>query len=106
MELVAKKECTMFLLIGALLTAVCVSVSGIIGFIGLVVPHLVRMRFSAKHKYLIPISAGLGGIVLSLADNVSRLLFVVEIPVGVLTTLIGGPFFIYIYMSKKERGIL
>ncbi len=101
-----EKRIKLFLVLAALLTAVCVSVSGIIGFIGLVIPHLIRMSFFAKHKYLIPISALVGGIMLSLADNISRLMFAVEIPVGVLTTLIGGPFFIYIYLSKKGRDII
>jgi len=92
-----------FLIIGALLTAVCVSISGVIGFIGLIVPHFIRMGFTAKHRYLIPLSAVVGGVVLMLSDNISRLLFQVEIPVGVITTLIGGPFFIYIYMNKKGQ---
>lgn len=101
-----ERRMKMYLIIGALLTAVCVSVSGVIGFVGLVIPHVIRMGFSAKHKYLIPLSALLGGLILALADNFSRLLFAVEIPVGVLTTLIGGPFFIAIYMKKKGNEIL
>lgn len=98
-----EKSIRKFLVIGALLTAVCVSISGVIGFVGLIVPHFIRMGFTAKHRYLIPLSALVGGMVLMLSDNVSRLLFHVEIPVGVITTLIGGPFFIYIYMSKKGQ---
>jgi len=98
-----EKSVRKFLVIGALLTAVCVSISGVIGFVGLIVPHFIRMGFTAKHKYLIPLSAVVGGVVLMLSDNISRLLFQVEIPVGVITTLIGGPFFIYIYMNKKGQ---
>ncbi len=98
-----QKSLKFFLIIGALLTAVCVSVSGIIGFVGLVVPHLIRMGFSPKHKYLIPLSALYSGIILTVADNATRLLFQVEIPVGIITTLIGGPFFIYIYSKKKGQ---
>lgn len=98
-----EKSVRKFLVIGALLTAVCVSISGVIGFIGLIVPHFIRMGFTAKHRYLIPLSAVVGGVVLMLSDNISRLLFQVEIPVGVITTLIGGPFFIYIYMNKKGQ---
>ncbi len=93
-----------FLIVGALLTAVCVAISGIIGFIGLVVPHMIRMFFSAKHRYLLPLAAVYGGLMLMLADNISRLMFRVELPVGVITTLIGGPFFIYIY--SRTRGQL
>jgi len=98
-----EKSVRKFLVVGALLTAVCVSISGVIGFIGLIVPHFIRMGFTAKHRYLIPLSAVVGGVVLMLSDNISRLLFQVEIPVGVITTLIGGPFFIYIYMNKKGQ---
>ena len=97
----SNKRAKQYLVIAAILTAVCVSTSGIIGFVGLIVPHLIRMGFTAKHRYLLPLSAVLGGLVLVLADSISRLAFQVEIPVGVITTLIGGPFFIYIYMNKK-----
>lgn len=90
-----------YLILASLITAVCVSTSGVIGFVGLIVPHIIRMAFSAKHKYLIPLSGVIGGLVLMLSDNISRLMFQVEIPVGVITTLIGGPFFIVIYMKKK-----
>ncbi len=92
-----------FLIIAALLTAVCVAISGIIGFIGLVVPHMIRLFFSAKHRYLVPLAAVYGGLMLMLADNISRLMFRVELPVGVITTLIGGPFFIYIYGKTRGR---
>ena len=97
----ANKSAKVFLVVAAMLTAVCVSTSGVIGFIGLIVPHLIRIGFTAKHRYLLPLSAVVGGLVLMLSDNISRLMFQVEIPVGVITTLIGGPFFIYIYMNKK-----
>jgi len=97
----ANKSAKIYLVLAALMTAVCVSTSGVIGFIGLIVPHLIRIGFTAKHKYLLPLSAVFGGLVLMVSDNISRLLFHVEIPVGVITTLIGGPFFIYIYMNKK-----
>lgn len=95
------KRARIFLIMAALLTAVCVSTSGIIGFVGLIVPHLLRIGFSAKHRYLLPLSALMGALVLMIADNFARLMFEVEMPVGVVTTLIGGPFFIYIYMKRK-----
>lgn len=97
----SNKKAKIFLILAALLTAVCVSTSGIIGFIGLIVPHLIRIGFTAKHRYLMPLAAILGSLVLVVADNVARLLFQIEMPVGVVTTLIGGPFFIYIYMKRK-----
>lgn len=100
----ADKMVKLYLILAALLTAVCVSICGIIGFVGLVVPHLLRMGVATKHRYLIPLSAITGAIMLALADNLSRLLFTIEIPVGVITTLIGGPFFIYIFMKRKVKG--
>jgi iron complex transport system permease protein len=91
-----------FLIIGAIITAVCVSVSGIIGFIGLIIPHLLRFSVTSDNRALIPLSGLLGGVILVLADNISRILFTTEIPVGVLTTLLGGPFFIYIFIKKNK----
>lgn len=98
-----KKLRLLFLIIGALLTAVCVSVSGIIGFIGLVIPHILRVKLSSDNKKLIPLCFICGGLVLLIADNITRIFFRGEIPVGVLTTLIGGPFFIYVYTSKGGK---
>lgn len=91
-----------YLITASLMTAVCVSVSGIIGFIGLIVPHLLRFWLTSDNRALIPLSALLGGTLLLLADNVSRVLFDVELPVGVITTLFGGPFFIYIFIKKNK----
>ncbi|MCT4585117.1 MAG: iron ABC transporter permease [Peptostreptococcaceae bacterium] len=89
-----------FLIIGSIITAACVSVSGIIGFIGLVVPHMIRFSVTSNNKYVVPLSAIMGGILLLCADTFTRVLFASEIPVGVITTLLGGPFFIYIFMRK------
>ncbi len=97
-----KRTRNVFLICASLITAVCVSVSGIIGFIGLVVPHIVRFSLTSDNRYLIPISSLLGSILLLIADNISRSLFNIEIPVGVITTLFGGPFFIYIFTSKNK----
>lgn len=92
------------LITASLLTASCVSVSGIIGFVGLVIPHLIRFGLTADNRYLLPISALLGGLILMVADNITRILFVSEIPVGVLTTLIGGPYFLYLFTRRKKKG--
>lgn len=94
----------LYLILGSCLTAACVSASGVIGFVGLVVPHLLRMWLTADNRVLIPLSALLGGLLLMLADNATRLLSGGEIPVGVLTTLLGGPFFLFVF-SKKPRGV-
>ncbi len=91
-----------YLITASLMTAVCVSVSGIIGFIGLIVPHLLRFWLTSDNRALIPLSALLGGMLLLSADNVSRVMFDVEIPVGVITTLFGGPFFIFIFIKRNK----
>ena len=88
--------------ISALLTGVVVSVSGMIGFIGMVVPHAVRLAIGADHRLLLPASALVGGTFLMAADTVARtLLAPTEIPVGVVTALAGGPVFIYLLMYRK-----
>lgn len=95
------KTSKFYLIIASLITAICVSVSGIIGFVGLVIPHLIRITVTTKNQYLLPLSAIAGSIMLVSADFVSRVLLPYELPVGILTTLLGGPFFIYIYSSRK-----
>lgn len=92
------------LISGSLITAICVSVSGIIGFIGLIVPHMLRILLGSDNKFLLPLSFLLGGELLLLADTGARAFMNVEVPVGVLTTLLGGPFFIYIFV-KKNRSL-
>lgn len=91
-----------FLAVATLLTAVCVSISGIIGFIGLIVPHILRMAFGSDNKILLPLSAFCGALLLSIADLVGRTILEVEVPVGVLTTLLGGPFFFYIFRKRAR----
>ncbi len=90
------------LVCGSLITAVCVSVSGIIGFVGLIVPHLLRFMVGSDNRVLLPLSALFGGGLLLLADTGARVLLNVEVPVGVVTTLLGGPFFIYIFINRKK----
>ncbi len=93
------------LLVGAsLLTAAAVSVSGVIGFVGLVIPHLVRMVMGASHQRLMVLSAFIGGLALVWSDVVARILLPggEELPVGVVTALVGGPFFCL--LLKRGRG--
>lgn len=100
-----QKTMRLYLVIGSCMTAVCVSVGGIIGFVGLIVPHMIRFGLTSRNAILIPLSTLAGALLLLMADNVSRILFNVEVPVGVLTTLLGGPFFIWLFMkSGKGRG--
>ncbi|MGB9553648.1 MAG: FecCD family ABC transporter permease, partial [bacterium] len=90
-----------FTLIVGLLTGAAVSVSGLIGFVGLVVPHIARMIVGAKHSRLLPFAFLSGGVLLLGADNLARSLIPgSEIPVAVITALMGVPFFLY--LLRKE----
>ena len=91
-------------LLSALITGAVVSVSGMIGFIGMVVPHAIRLIVGADHRLLMPASAVVGGTFLMVADTLARtLLSPSEVPVGILTALAGGPFFIYLLVWRKDR---
>ncbi|MFP4552022.1 MAG: FecCD family ABC transporter permease, partial [Spirochaetales bacterium] len=82
-----------------------VSVSGIIGFIGLVAPHLVRLSIGPDYQTLLPGSAILGAILLLLADLVARTIVApAELPIGIVTALVGGPFFIWLLIRFRARG--
>ena len=88
----------------ALVTGAVVSVSGMIGFIGMVVPHAVRLAIGADHRLLLPASALVGGIFLMGADTIARTLIApTEVPVGIITALAGGPFFVYLLLWRKDR---
>lgn len=88
------------LIISSIITAAAVSMSGIIGFVGLIVPHIMRIMVGPDHRILLPTSALAGGILLVLADTMARTLG--EIPVGIITALFGAPFFIYLLRSRKR----
>ncbi|GGB21401.1 FecCD family ABC transporter permease [Agarivorans gilvus] len=88
----------------ALGVGIAVSVSGLIGFVGLVVPHLIRMSLGPNHQRLIPYSALLGAALLLLADLVSRIIISpAELPVGIVTALVGAPFFIFLLLQQRQR---
>ena len=90
--------------LAALVTGAVVSVSGMIGFIGMVIPHAVRLVIGADHRLLLPASALVGGMFLMGADTLARtLLSPAEIPVGIITALAGGPFFVYLLLWRKDR---
>ena len=92
-----------FLLISTFITAGAVSVSGVIGFVGLVVPHVLRILTGPDHRSLIPLSMVSGGIFLLLSDTLARtLLSPTEIPVGIITSIFGAPFFIYLLFRKRN----
>jgi iron complex transport system permease protein len=102
------RKVTMVLLVTAsLVGAICVSVSGIIGFVGLLVPHMMRLLTGPDNRRLVPISLLAGAILLLAADTITRAVLPSEIPIGVLTALIGGPFFCYLFRrQQKGRKIL
>lgn len=88
--------------LASLVTAASVSVCGLIGFVGLIVPHSVRLLFGPDHRLLLPCSALLGASFLIASDTIARtLLGPVELPVGVVTAAFGGPFFIYLLRTRK-----
>ena len=99
------RKVTLLLLVTAsMVAAVCVSVSGIIGFVGLLIPHMMRSVIGPDNRRLIPLSFLAGAILLLCADTVTRAVLPVEIPIGVLTALIGGPFFCYIFRKRQAGG--
>jgi iron complex transport system permease protein len=98
------RKVTITLLVTAsLVAAICVSVSGIIGFVGLLVPHMMRLITGPDNRRLVPVSLLAGAVLLCVADTITRAVLPSEIPIGVLTALIGGPFFCYLF-RKQHRA--
>ncbi|WP_324735357.1 iron ABC transporter permease [Thermococcus sp. SY098] len=91
-----------FIIIISLITAVSVAFCGIIGWVGLMVPHIVRMAFGPDHKTLIPLTITVGASFMVLADTLARSVTTYEIPIGILTTILGIPFFAY--LLRKTGG--
>lgn len=85
-----------------LLTAASVSVSGMIGWVGLVIPHVARMLIGCDYRRLLPASMLMGASFLLVVDNVSRLAYTAEIPIGILTAFLGAPFFLYLIMTRRR----
>ncbi len=91
------------LVISALITSVCMAFTGIIGFIGLMAPHIVRMLVGSDHRYLIPISALLGALILVICDAIARYIVAPsDLPVGIIMYVLGGVFFMF--LIKRMRG--
>lgn len=89
------------IILATLAGSLSVVMAGIIGWIGLIIPHIIRMAFGPSHRLLMPLSAIVGGAFLLLADTISRLSFSVEIPIGILTSLIGIPIFIIVLKNAR-----
>ena len=94
---------TIVILCATLMTASAVSVSGVIGWVGLVLPHLARRLVGNDYRKLLPTSMVMGALFLLAVDDISRNALATEIPIGILTSLIGAPFFIYLMTKDGER---
>ncbi len=86
------------------MTACSVAVSGIVGFVGLIVPHVARLAVGPSHRRLLPACLGGGMFLLLAADTASRTLGAHEVPVGVLTAMLGGPYFCFLFMRSRSRA--
>ena len=96
-----RRERAILLGLASLITAAAVSVSGLIGFVGLVVPHVVRILVGPNARLVLPLSAIGGALLMVVADLIARLLG--EIPVGVITAVLGAPFFLLL-LRAAQRG--
>ncbi|MFA5785308.1 MAG: iron chelate uptake ABC transporter family permease subunit, partial [Phycisphaerae bacterium] len=91
--------------LAAFITAIAVSLSGLIGFVGLIVPHGVRLVFGPDHRQLLPLSALCGAALLVIADTVARTIIApAQLPVGIITALAGGPFFLFL-LARYSRKV-
>ena len=87
----------------SLMTASIVAVSGTIGFIGLVGPHIARMFVGSNNKYLIPASAAFGALFIAIADTIAKVTGADGLPVGVISSLVGGPLFVYLLIKNRKK---
>ncbi len=96
----------LFLAIAALLAGSAISLAGLIGFVGLIIPHIAKWLIGYDHKYLLPLSAVLGGAFCLFCDVLARTLFApFEAPVGIIMSLIGSPFFIWLVLTQRRRRV-
>ncbi len=93
---------SIIILIATLISALTVVLAGMIGWVGLVIPHIARLLFGSNNIIIVPIAALIGGIYLLVIDDLSRTMFNIEIPIGILTSLIGIPFFAYALKNTKK----
>ena len=101
-----KKTRTLFLILAALLAGASVSFAGLLGFVGLIVPHMGRYLVGSESKKLISFSTFFGAALVTLCDLIARLAFApYEVPVGIFMSLIGGPFFIALLMRKRGERL-
>ena len=98
-----KRTMILGMVLASAITAVCISIVGIIGFVGLLAPHIMRRIVGGDHRFLIPASMLMGAIILLVADIVGRLAFTFSLPVGIITSFLGGPLFIYILSKERKK---
>ena len=98
----ARRTRIVVIIAATLVTAASVCVTGMIGWVGLVIPHLCRMLVGADYRRLIPASMLMGASFLLIVDDVARLATTAEIPIGILTAFVGAPFFLYLITRKKK----
>ena len=97
-----KRRLTLLVVLAA---GAAVALDGIIAFVGLLVPHLVRLAFGPDHRSLLVLSALSGALLLSLADTAARVMLApIELPIGILTALVGGPFFLVVLRRRRRGG--
>lgn len=95
----------LFLFLGSFITAFSVCISGMIGFVGLVIPHITRLLLGPDHRILVPASALLGALFLLLCDTIGRLISPpIEVRVGIVTALVGAPYFLYLIRRMRRKG--
>jgi iron complex transport system permease protein len=96
---------TLMLVVAAVMTAAAVAFTGVIGFVGLIIPHMLRLVVGADHRILVPAATLSGAIFLIWADTVARAVIApTELPVGIITALCGGPFFLYLLRRNRVLG--
>ncbi|MGL4820350.1 MAG: FecCD family ABC transporter permease, partial [Bacilli bacterium] len=95
------------IMLSSLLAAISVSLAGLVGFVGLIIPHIVRMIVRNDERYMLLLSGILGAALVVVSDTVARTVFLpIEIPVGILLSFIGGPFFFYlIWRGRKSSNL-
>ena len=99
-----KKIRTLFLVLSALLAGASVSFAGLLGFVGLIVPHAIRSMTGTQSRFLLPLCAIGGAGFVTTCDLAARLLFIpYELPVGILMSVLGGPFFLILLLKRKGR---
>lgn len=94
----------MVILCATLIDASIISISGIIGWVGLVIPHIARFTVGPNHRILLPVSFLFGAIFMLLVDNLARTISALEVPVGIITAIVGTPFFIYFLKRSSSRS--